>query len=67
DTAGLISAVYTADIAVMMLGIGLGTDGLQYQIEPQALERLGLDDAAFQALLLQVMPAVQEAESFLAA
>lgn len=67
ESAGLVAAVYTADVAVMMLGIGLGSDGLQYQIEPVALERLGIDEAGFQSMLLQVVPAVQEAESFLAA
>lgn len=61
----LVAAVYTADVGVGMLGIGLGTDGLQYQLEPGVLERIGLDDKGFESLLLQIMPLVQEAEQFL--
>lgn len=66
DMRNLVAAVYTADTAVGMLGIGLGKDGLQYQLEPGVLERIGLDEKGFESLMLQVMPLVQEAEQFLA-
>ncbi len=65
EVRNLVAAVYTADAAVGMLGIGLGKDGLQYQLEPGVLERIGLDEKGFESLLLQIMPLVQEAEQFL--
>jgi putative nucleotidyltransferase with HDIG domain len=50
----LTSIVHLADVLCITLGIGLGTDGLQYSLEQTTLERLQLDDAAVDSLLLQV-------------
>jgi HD-like signal output (HDOD) protein len=36
----LASAVHVADAAMMMLGIGIGKDGLQYELDPVACQRL---------------------------
>ena len=47
----LTGIVHVADIISIMLGIGLGTDGLDYPLESQVLDKLGLSDGDFEAIL----------------
>ena len=65
--AGLVlaSAVHIADAALMMLGIGLGRDGLQYPLDPAALERMRWTEAGFSDLVDRVAPLIRETETFL--
>jgi putative nucleotidyltransferase with HDIG domain len=60
----LASAVHIADIAMMMMGIGLGRDGLQYTIDPVAIEKLGFTEDSFGELVARVAPFVAEAQTF---
>jgi hypothetical protein len=46
-----------------MLGIGIGKDGLQYPLDPFAIERLGWSEARFNDLIDRVGELLQEAES----
>jgi putative nucleotidyltransferase with HDIG domain len=39
----LVAAVHVADVSMMILGIGIGVDGLRYPLEEQALKRLGMN------------------------
>jgi putative nucleotidyltransferase with HDIG domain len=39
----LVDAVHIGDFLTMSMGFGLGGDGLRYEVEPEALERLKLD------------------------
>ncbi len=50
----LTSIVHLADVLCITLGIGLGTDGLQYSLENETLERLKLDDSALDSLLIAI-------------
>jgi putative nucleotidyltransferase with HDIG domain len=50
----LTSIVHLADVLCITLGIGLGTDGLQYSLEYNTLEMLHLDDAAVDGLLMLI-------------
>jgi putative nucleotidyltransferase with HDIG domain len=61
----LVDAVHLADAATMMLGIGLGRDGLQYSLDPAACARLNWDEAKLNQLLDRVVPFVQETDQFL--
>jgi putative nucleotidyltransferase with HDIG domain len=65
DGAVLAAAVHIADAAAMMLGIGLGRDGLQYPLDPAACERMGWTEAGFYELADKVAPLVDRTEAFL--
>lgn len=38
----MVDLIHVANVLCLMIGIGVGNEGLQYQIEPLASERLGL-------------------------
>jgi putative nucleotidyltransferase with HDIG domain len=54
----LAHVVHLADVACMMLGIGLGADGLAYEAHPETLVALGVDQAAIVRLLDEIGPLV---------
>jgi putative nucleotidyltransferase with HDIG domain len=54
DDSPLTRIVHLADVLCMMLGIGLGGDGLRYELEEGTIEKLGLDDEAIESILSQV-------------
>ncbi|RKY22912.1 MAG: hypothetical protein DRP79_10035 [Planctomycetota bacterium] len=43
DNQYLVDLVHIADMIAMMMGIGLGSDGLQYRPSADSMSRLGLD------------------------
>lgn len=63
DGAILAAAVHIADAAMMMLGIGIGRDGLQYNLDAAACERVGWDETGLVDLLERVVPFIEEADS----
>jgi HD-like signal output (HDOD) protein len=58
-------AVHAADAAMMMLGVGVGVDGLQYPIDPNMVTALKWKEQSFEKLFERVMPLISEAEDFL--
>jgi putative nucleotidyltransferase with HDIG domain len=58
----LPSAVHVGDILVSMLGIGIGRDGLQYTLEPNALTQLKINETDFENLLGQVSTLIKGTE-----
>ncbi len=40
----LVDVVHAADVLCMMIGIGVGRDGLNFEISPSTEERLGIED-----------------------
>ena len=66
DAIIIASAVHLADAAMMMFGIGLGRDGLQYPVDQKACVRLKWMESDFGQMIDRVIPMIQEAESFLA-
>jgi hypothetical protein len=38
----LAATIHVADVSMMILGIGVGIDGLRYPLEANALEHLGM-------------------------
>jgi len=65
EGAILADAVHLADAAAMMLGIGIGRDGLQYQLDPGACQRMGWDDAQLQEIAEKVVPFINEADKMI--
>jgi putative nucleotidyltransferase with HDIG domain len=61
----LAAAVHLADAAMMALGIGLGVDGMQYNLDPVAVQRMGWDEAKFAELTTKILPFIEEAEMFI--
>jgi putative nucleotidyltransferase with HDIG domain len=54
----LAHCVHLADAACMMLGVGLGTDGLMYGIDPGSLEALDMTPDRLLGLMDDIMPMV---------
>jgi len=50
----LASVVHVADAICMIMGIGLGADGLNYPLDPLALQTLGLDQEAVEQIMSQL-------------
>jgi len=59
----LASSVHVADAAMMMLGIGLGKDGLQYEIDSAAFNRCGFNETNLGELFTKVSALLKEVES----
>lgn len=50
----LFDVVHCADVLTMLLGYGVGFDGLSYHLKPASKERLQLDQADLEAVLAKV-------------
>jgi putative nucleotidyltransferase with HDIG domain len=62
DHVLLASTVHMADAMLMMMGVGLGKDGLQYTLDPAAFRLIDWKEAKINELFERVMSVVQEAE-----
>jgi putative nucleotidyltransferase with HDIG domain len=62
----LCHVVHLADAVCVMLGVGLGVDGLAYEVDGHALSSLGFDRGRLERLLDQVEPIVSAADFSLA-
>ncbi|HOO64471.1 MAG TPA: HDOD domain-containing protein [Synergistaceae bacterium] len=56
----IVDVVHVANSICLMLGLGLGADGLQSNISPGALERLGITD--FETLLSESVDLITQVE-----
>ncbi len=65
EGAILAAAVHVADVAITMMGVGIGRDGLKYHLDPAAFERLNWTEDDFIELLERVGPLVQEVEAYI--
>lgn len=61
----IASSVHVADAAMMMMGVGIGIDGLQYNLDDFALNQLEFDQQKMDALLNRISEYVNEAEIFI--
>lgn len=61
----LVSIVHIADAITMMMGIGLGLDGMAYNLSQVAIETLGLDEEEFHNIISQVADLVTDEDSFI--
>lgn len=56
----LAHCVHLADAACMMLGVGLGTDGMMYAIDPGSLAALGISPERLVSLMEDVAPLIAD-------
>jgi len=61
----LASAVHIADAAMMMMGVGIGIDGLQYKLDEFAINQLEFDMKKMDELITRISDYVTEAEVFI--
>ncbi len=60
----LVSIIHIADAITMMMGVGLGLDGLAYDLSPMAIETIGLDELQLEDIISQVSDLVTDEDSF---
>lgn len=60
----LAAIVHVSDAICIMMGIGLGIDGLCYPLDPQALELLELDQAAVEQVMSQLADGLVDWQDF---
>ena len=60
----LVSIVHIADAITMMMGVGLGLDGLAYSLSPLAIETINLDEAQLHDIISHVTDLVTDEDSF---
>ncbi len=61
----LVSAVHIADAAMMMLGVGIGIDGLQYTLDTEALQRLRMSEQDLIALVEKISDELAHAKELI--
>lgn len=59
------SIVYMADTLCMMMGIGVGSDGLSYRFHQEVVERLELTERNFQEIMAGFGEKLQEVETMI--
>lgn len=60
-----ITTVYLADCICMMIGIGVGSDGLAYRFNNQAMKELGMDADDVSRVIARFAVRMQEVENLL--
>jgi putative nucleotidyltransferase with HDIG domain len=65
ENAILASTVHIADAAMMMMGVGIGVDGLQYQLDEYAVNLLKFDKDKMDILINRITEYINEAEIFI--
>ncbi len=65
--AAMVDVVHVADVTCLMIGQGLGWEGLQYEPSPAAVERLGLDLRQLEKIASRTLSWVDEISDALAA
>lgn len=65
DSIKIASAVHIADTAMMMLGVGIGKDGLRYNVDPVAYEVMGYPEDRIMELFDKMLEAINAAEAFI--
>lgn len=61
----LASAVHVADCAMMMMGLGIGIDGLQYSLNEYAFNKVGWNVEKMERLFNNINQYVIESEAFI--
>jgi putative nucleotidyltransferase with HDIG domain len=60
DTRRLLDVVHVANVLCLMMGIGVGREGLRYAPSPQATRRLGLKTAHLERVSSQTLQSINE-------
>ncbi|MBF0100262.1 MAG: HDOD domain-containing protein [Desulfobacterales bacterium] len=59
------SIIYIADNVCMMMGVGIGADGLAYRFHEEVLNRLGITDKGLQEIISRFSENMQKVEKML--
>jgi HD-like signal output (HDOD) protein len=59
------SIVYMADTICMMMGIGVGSDGLAYRFHRKVVESLGLTERDFEIIIAGFVEKVKQLEAMM--
>ena len=59
------SIVYMADTICMMMGVGVGSDGLAYRFHRNVVERLGLTERDFQKIIVGFVEKLKQLETMI--
>lgn len=65
ESSLIASAVHVADAAMMMMGVGIGVDGLQYNLDAFAIEKVNFNNEKMDSLINRISEYVNEAEIFI--
>jgi putative nucleotidyltransferase with HDIG domain len=65
ESRDLTRIVHAADVTCMTMGIGLGLDGMCYDLDDDAMRGLGLDESALAHTTLDVLDRLKDVEEFL--
>lgn len=60
----LTAIIHLADAVVMMLGIGLGVDGMVYNVSDGVIEALGIDEIMLQQIMSDVSDLLLDEDAF---
>ncbi len=60
-----IAVVYLADCICMMMGIGVGSDGLAYRFDEKVIQQLGMDANEIPIIIAEFAINMQEVENLL--
>jgi len=60
-----IAVVYLADCICMMIGIGVGSDGLSYRFNDQAMKELGIKADDISTFIAEFAVSIQKVEKML--
>jgi putative nucleotidyltransferase with HDIG domain len=61
-----LAAVYVADTLCMIMGIGVGSDGLAYRFHPKVMKELRINDTDLQMMMASFGERLHEVEDLLA-
>lgn len=61
----IVDIVHVANVMCLMLGVGIGADGMQYNISPDSLERLGISEQTEEIFgeFVDIISTMEEEES----
>ena len=61
-----MDTVYLANCVCLLLGVGLGEDGLSYRADPRIMERHNLRESDLEAIGLQMLSELKRVEQLFA-
>lgn len=64
ENSELVSIVHVADAITMMMGVGLGVDGMAYGFSQIALDILDIDESEIEHLIAEVSDLILDEDSF---
>ncbi|HHV26498.1 MAG TPA: HDOD domain-containing protein [Tissierellia bacterium] len=64
ENPDLVSIVHVADAITMMMGVGLGADGMKYNLSQFAIENLKLNETEIQYIILEASDLIIDDDNF---